>query len=152
MKITAIITLTLFISLSSFSQDSSVRKKHFNIKKGVSIGGYDPVSYFSGIPQKGSEEYQYAYKGVTYYFASDEHLKKFKVSPVKYEPQYGGWCAYAIGQTGDKVKIDPKTYQITDGKLYLFYNFKGLNTLNSWEEDQSNLQKKADKNWSKTIH
>ncbi len=134
MKIALFFLLTSMFSTSVFAQDAGVRKKHFNVKKGVSIGGYDPVSYFSGTPQKGSAEYNYSYKGITYHFVSKENLEKFKVAPEKFEPQYGGWCAYAIGETGDKVKIDPETYQILDGKLYLFYNFKGLNTLESWKK------------------
>ena len=73
--------------------------------------------------------------------------KKFKVG---YVPQYGGWCAYALGAKAKKVSIDPETYEIRDGKLYLFYNAFFNNTLESWlEEGPKELQKKADKNWEK---
>lgn len=63
-------------------------------------------------------------------------------------PQYGGWCAYAMGETGDKVKIDPETFRITDGKLYLFYNFRGNNTLIPWKQNELPLMEKANKNWN----
>lgn len=148
------LSLLLFLSLITTvatAQKESVRKKHFNIKKGVAIKGYDPVSYFSGNPLKGTKDHQHTYEGVTYYFSNDSNLKKFKSDPKKFEPQYGGWCAYAIGETGDKVKIDPKTYQIWNDRLYLFYNFGGLNTLKSWEAEEESLRNKADKNWSKTV-
>ena len=47
-----------------------------------------------------------------------------------------------------KVSIDPETYEIRDGKLYLFYNSWGTNTLESWiEESPDNLRKKACNNW-----
>jgi hypothetical protein len=32
-----------------------------------------------------------------------------------------------MGDSGDKVAIDPNTFKIIDGKLYLFYNaFSGI--------------------------
>lgn len=86
--------------------------------------------------------------GVTYYFSSEEHQRDFQINPVRFLPEYGGWCAYAIGATGDKVKIDPRTYKLLDGKLYLFYNFKGYNTLDDWNKDESNLLVKAGEYWT----
>ena len=62
-------------------------------------------------------------------------------------PQYGGYCAYAIAKDGKKVGVNPKTFEIRDGKLYLFYNSWGVNTLKKWQEDAIEFQKKADKNW-----
>ena len=67
-----------------------------------------------------------------------------------YEPQYGGWCAYAMGTSGEKVKVDPETFKIIDGRLFLFYNAFFNNTLNSWNKDEKNYHTKADQNW-KTI-
>jgi len=45
----------------------------------------------------------------------------FQADPQRYEPAYGGWCAYAM-LDGDKVEIDPGTYKLIDGNLYLFHN------------------------------
>ncbi|MEL7001973.1 MAG: YHS domain-containing (seleno)protein [Bacteroidota bacterium] len=151
MKFTLLLILTFTVSFSSLAQSEAIRKKHFNIKKKVAIKGYDPVSYFSGDPQEGSKSIWHTYKGVTYYFKDVSNQQKFKKDPAKYEPQYGGWCAYAIGETGDKVKINPERFQILDGKLYLFYDFGGFNTLESWKKDQTNLKHKADKNWEKLV-
>ena len=40
--------------------------------------------------------------------------------------------------------------EIQDGKLYLFYNSWGVNTLDKWNEAGAmNLQKKADTNWKR---
>jgi len=72
-------------------------------------------------------------------------------APDQYLPEYGGFCAYAIAKDGKKVGVNPKTFTITDGKLYLFYNSWGVNTLNKWnEEGAQDLQNKADAKW-KTI-
>ena len=148
---TLIVLLLLASNLSVFSQSTEVRKKQYNVKKGIGIQGYDPVSYFSGKPTQGNSEISAAYKGITYYFTNTANKAKFEAAPNKYEPQYGGWCAYAIGETGDKVKIDPNTFKIIDNKLYLFYNFRGTNTLTSWNENQTVLKEQGDKNWAKII-
>lgn len=145
--------LILFLLLSGCSvalaQSESTRIKHFNIKKGIALEGYDPVSYFSGKPEEGKDDFKTTYKGVTYLFSSQANLNKFKMSPDKYEPQYGGWCAYAMGADGEKVKIDPETYKIVDGKLYLFYNFWGNNTLVDWNKNERKLKDSGDLNWKK---
>ena len=62
-----------------------------------------------------------------------------------------GWCAYAMGAKGEKVEVDPETFKIVDGKLYLFYNKFFNNTLESWNKDEARLRSNADKNWSKII-
>ncbi|MEQ8583963.1 MAG: YHS domain-containing (seleno)protein [Marinoscillum sp.] len=116
-------------------------------RQGVAIGGYDPVSYFAGKPTAGRSEYSFRFQGASYYFSSSKNLEIFKLTPEKYVPQYGGWCAYAMGETGDQVKIDPETFKITNGKLYLFYNFRGNNTLIPWEQSELPLMEKADENW-----
>lgn len=52
----------------------------------------------------------------------------------------------------EKVEIDPETFKLIDGKLYLFYNAYFNNTLKSWNKDEVNLKKKADANWKKFIN
>ena len=54
-----------------------------------------------------------------------------------------------MGATGEKVEIDPETFKIVDGKLYLFYHSFTNNTLNTWTKDEAGLKSKADKNWDK---
>jgi YHS domain-containing protein len=135
------------IWIVSFGQEN--RTEIYNLKKGLALEGYDPVSFFDGNPKEGGSELKYIYKGVTYFFTSSINLNKFKSSPDKYEPAYGGWCAYAMGESGEKVKIDIETYKIVDGKLYLFYNFWGNNTLSDWNKNEAKLKAKADLNWKK---
>lgn len=125
-------------------------------KNKVAIGGYDVVSYFQGVaPKVGSSSYQFTHLGVIYYFANEANKSTFIKNPGAYLPQYDGYCAYAIGKQGKKVTIDPKTYKITDGRLFLFYNgstgFSGtqFNSLKPWVVEESELIKKSDANWIK---
>lgn len=148
-KATIFLLPVLFCAVFSFGQTEASRKLNFNIKNGVAIDGYDPVSYFNGKPMEGKNDLRFVYNGITYLFASQANLVKFKASPEKFEPTYGGWCAYAMGDSGEKVKIDPETFKILDGKLYLFYNFWGNNTLKDWNKEEKKLRSAADSNWSR---
>ena len=140
-----IFTITiLFISLSVFAQN-----ENYNTRKGVIANGYDVVAYFSNTAVKGNKKLSHTYDNVVFQFSTEENLNTFKANPKKYVPQYGGYCAYAIGVKGEKVGINPKTFEIRDNKLYLFYNSWGTNTLELWlNENPEELKVKADKNWS----
>lgn len=140
----------LLLSVMAFSQEA-LRKKEFNLNNnGLAIQGYDPVAYFKlGKAVKGSSSNAIYYQGATYYFSSPENKEIFKQDPSKYEPQYGGWCAYAMGKEGSKVEVDPETFKIINGKLFLFYNRFFNNTLKTWNKDETNLHAKADANWKK---
>jgi YHS domain-containing protein len=140
----ALFILIIFMSRFGISQQT----KYF-IEKGIAIASYDAVSYFKGNPQKGNKSFSFEYDHVQWNFINKENLQKFKSNPQKYTPQYGGWCAYAMGIDGSKVKIDPDTYKIIEGKLYLFYNFNFTNTLKSWNKNESEYLKVADSNWTK---
>lgn len=149
-----ILTTTCCMLLSFFvlkAQDATtIRKKHFNLENNVAIQGYDPVAYFNqGKAVKGHKELALVVEGVTYYFSSPANKELFRKSPASYEPQYGGWCAYAMGAKGEKVSVDPGTFKIINNKLYLFYNQFFNNTLKSWNKDEANLKSQADRNWQK---
>jgi len=146
--------LLMALQLTGFSQTVELRTKEFNLKKpNLAIEGYDPVSYFTkGKAEKGKKEFAALANGVLYNFYSAENKELFIRNYSAYEPQYGGWCAYAMGDKGEKVEVDPKTFKILDGKLYLFYNAFFNNTLKSWNKDEAGLKTKADNNWNKIIH
>ncbi|MFN0050438.1 MAG: YHS domain-containing (seleno)protein [Cytophagales bacterium] len=140
----------ILMSFISYTQETKPQRlKNYNIDKTLAIQGYDPVTYFVGKPQVGKSEYSVVYEGVTYRFSTKENMDIFKSNPTKYEPAYGGWCAYAMGSNGEKVEIDPETYKIVNGKNYLFYNKFFTNTLPDWNKMEAVLMKKADDNWSK---
>lgn len=150
MKRIFLAAIVFLVSITAFSQDA-LRKKQLNLdKKGIAIEGYDPVAYFrQGKAIEGSSSNAVIHQGVTYYFSSVENKEEFKKNPSKYEPEYGGWCAYAMGKNGEKVEIDPETFKIVNGKLFLFYNKFFNNTLKTWNKDEANLHTKADANWKK---
>lgn len=142
----------LLVGIVATGQDD-IRKKHFNLDDGIALAGYDAVSYIKqSRAVKGNKAYQLVHEGVTYYFSTPAHKEEFRKNPSKYEPAYGGWCAYAMGAEGKKVTVDPKTFKIIDGKLNLFYNRFFNNTLDDWNKDEANLKKNADINWQKTFH
>ena len=90
---------------------------------GVAIMGYDPVAYFTDRRAvKGSEEFAYEWLGTPWYFASREHRELFMRDPVRYAPQYGGFCVGEIAFQGATMNIDPEAWRIVDGKLYLSYD------------------------------
>jgi YHS domain-containing protein len=150
MKKIAVIALIFLLSgISLFAQEAT-RKKHFNLNsKGLAIEGYDPVAYFTQNKAiEGKKEFISKADGVVYRFSSAANRDLFNKNYKAYEPQYGGWCAYAMGANGEKVEVDPETFKIVNGKLYLFYHSWTNNTLNKWNKDENNLKAKADYNWT----
>ncbi|TPG39958.1 YHS domain-containing (seleno)protein [Flavobacterium pectinovorum] len=146
-----VLFVLILVSGISFAQNDAKRISQYNLEDKVAIQGYDPVGYFNqGKAIKGKKEISATYQGVTYKFSSSENKEAFLKNPSKYEPQYGGWCAYAMGSAGEKVDINPETFKIIDNKLYLFYNAFFNNTLKSWNKDEKNLKSKADNNWKNT--
>jgi YHS domain-containing protein len=133
--------------------DDAARLRNFNTYNGIALREFDPVSYFnSSKPLKGSSKFYHNYKGITYYFANAENVEEFKKSPPKYEPAYGGWCAYTVALSGERVKVNPVAYKIIDGKLHLFYNFNSDNRLLKWNKDEKKLRVSADKKWLARMH
>lgn len=142
------LSILIFFSFITNAQSGLV-----NTSKGLALQGYDAVAYFTQAKAvKGSNAYVYSYNGAKWYFANQENLNAFKISPTKYAPQYGGWCAYAMGAKGEKIDVDPETFKIIDGKLFLFYNSFLNNTLTTWNKDEKNLHAKADQNWQRIIN
>lgn len=138
-----LILLIAFTTISSLSQQTD-----YNLKKGYAAEGYDVTAYFNNKALEGSKKFTTTYDGVKFKFVSQANLDTFKKTPEKFIPQYGGYCAYAIADKGKKVSVDPETFEIRDGKLYLFYNSWGTNTLEKWnEEGPEALRKKANIEW-----
>jgi YHS domain-containing protein len=150
----SLFVLAAFGVLDIAAQNSTaLNQKHFNLEKNVALDGYDPVAYFTNNkPIKGKSSIQTKSEGITYYFSSEKNKDLFNQNPSKYRPEYGGWCAYAMGKTGEKVEVNPETYKVINGKLYLYYNAFFNNTLTDWNKDEAALKTKADKNWKSIYH
>ena len=143
-----VVILVLFLMTVHVTGQS----KDYNVKKGYAVNGYDVVSYFEGEAMEGDKAYVAEHDGIKYKFATKEHLEAFNSEPKKYLPKYGGYCAYAVAVAGKKVSVNPETFEIRDGALYLFYNSGRNNTLESWlKESPEQLKLMADKNWKEIL-
>lgn len=114
----------------------------------VGIRGYDPVAYFTdGKAVKGLPQFTSTADGVTYLFTSVAHKVAFDANPSKYEPRFGGYCAYGVSR-GSLIDIDPSAFQIVNGELLLQYS-KGV--MERFNKDQAACLQKADLNWSTLV-
>ena len=129
------------LSLTSCVTYSSL---YFADHEGLSIDGYDPVSYFSdGEPAVGDSRFRYDWTGTTWQFKSQENLDLFKAEPDRYAPQYGGYCAWAAARN-KLAPVNPEIWTIVDGKLYLNRNEK---VQKEWEANRERDIELADRYW-----
>lgn len=137
---------------ASLAQDTSVRQKQFNLKKGLALQGYDPVSYQHGGPKKGKSSLSLKHQGVTYHFSSSANRQRFQENPARYEPAYGGWCAWAM-LDGEKVKINPSSYKVVGGKTHLFYDGLLGDTRKRWNDkkDDRGQAARAQAKWRRFV-
>lgn len=147
MKQNAILKIAFLMALAVFTTLVMAKDPIYQ-SKGFAIKGYDTVAYFTaGKPVKGDKRFSHSYKGATWLFSTQENLDAFKANPEKYAPQYGGYCAYAVSK-GSTAKIEPDSWKVVDGKLYLNYN-KSIQK--KWEKDIAGYIKKADANWPNVL-
>ncbi|WOI54087.1 YHS domain-containing (seleno)protein [Parvularcula sp. LCG005] len=109
----------------------------------VALGEYDAVSFFDGAPKKGSASFKSTWNGADWYFVSAANKARFDADPQAFAPQYGGYCAWAVGQ-GYLAKGDPRYSTIVAGKLYLNFND---DVLSKWKDDIPGNIRAADANW-----
>lgn len=142
-----LIAAIVFVGMSNaFAQNVNSNKD------GVANDGYDVVNYFTtNKAERGSTDFSTAHNGATYYFVNANNLDAFKANPINYLPQFDGYCAFAVAKMNQKVPVDPATFRIDDGKLYLFYNDfwegKPFNTIVPWLNDESSMEQLAVSNW-----
>jgi YHS domain-containing protein len=137
------IYLALVIFIAAFNFGRAQESEIFAPDK-KAIKGYDPVDYFTkGEPTKGLQANKLSFAGADWYFSSNENLTLFKANPLKYMPQYGGYCAFGLAG-GYKAPTSPTAWTIVNGRLYLNYSLK---VQKDWSADQAEMISKADKNW-----
>lgn len=117
---------------------------------GVALAGYSPVSYIEdNRPERGSPDFAVENHGVTYLLASADQVKAFKANPDRFEPQCGGWCAFGMA-IEDKFPVDPASFKVVDGKLYMFLKNSNVDALALWNKGtQTEEIAKANKHWKK---
>jgi YHS domain-containing protein len=117
-------------------------------KKGVALGGYDPVTYFvGGAPTKGDAKIEATFNGALYHFVSQDNRALFEKDPTQYAPAYGGFCGYAAS-VGKVRPADPLIWSIVDRQLIVQHT-KAADEL--WRKDVSGNKRKADKYWPHLI-
>jgi hypothetical protein len=141
----AVGALSLLVGAAAhLAAQSAIAKTTYNTSRGIALGGYDMVAYFTeGRPVKGSPSFTHAWEQTTWHFASAAHRDAFAADPLKYAPQFGGFCAYGVSR-GYAVDIDPNAWTIVDGRLYLNYSKSVQRT---WDKDRATYIQKAEANW-----
>ncbi|GAA6140064.1 YHS domain-containing (seleno)protein [Arenicella sp. 4NH20-0111] len=135
-----IFSVLLTFSVSAFAGNDHVETD----KNGVILAGYDAVAYFTqNAAIEGSAEFTATHNGAIYRFSSSKNRDLFTDNPEKFEPQYGGFCAYGAA-LGKKFEVNGKAFEIVDGKLYVN---KNEDVYEVWEEDKSENIVTADQQW-----
>lgn len=117
--------------------------------KHLMLAGHDVVSYFTENTHRlGKPEIKSVYKDVTFRFSKPEHKQLFDAAPEKYLPQFGGYCTngivYGIPWGGDA-----NTWQMIDGKLYIF---GGQGSKDAFLLDVPGNMKLANQYWSGEVN
>lgn len=122
--------------------------------KGITIGGFDTVSYHSEDVKaqhkaiKGKKDLSVEWNGAIWQFTSEINRDAFLDDPERYRPAYGGYCANALSIGEGLIKTNGKTWDIFDDQLYVFYAPRGRKRWN--DGNWATYKMDADKAW-KTI-
>lgn len=142
-QILVLVTLTIFSAQAQVGRNVDA----YNDKQGpIGLVGYDPVSYFAeggGEPLEGDSSIALDYEGVVYHFATVENKETFLTNPEKYEPTYGGWCAWGMANNAT-IEIDPEIYTIDGDRIHFFV---GRRAKRNFDRDVALYTDKADDNW-----
>jgi uncharacterized membrane protein len=149
MRRRTLLALAAFAPMLALSGPASAEKAEIDTGalEGIALGGNDAVSYFTGTPAKGSDEFSTDWKGAKWKFVSAANRDAFTASPEKYAPQYGGYCAYAVSK-GTTAPGDPNAWTVVDGKLYV--NFSPA-VKEKWSQNIPGNISLANGNWPKVL-
>ncbi len=118
----------------------------YNLENGLGLKGFDPVGYFAehgGKALQGDPSIALTYGGVTYHFSSEENREIFTQNPTKYEPTYGGWCAWAMANEA-YFDIDPMLFTQNGNRMHFFIS---ASAKLQFDEDLENRENDADVFW-----
>lgn len=118
----------------------------YNVEQNVGLKGYDPVAYFKEYGAQalaGDSNIQGTYGDVTYYFASEENKVAFFENPTRFEPTYGGWCAWAMANQA-YVDINPMVFTQHGNRMHFFIS-QGAKV--RFDRDLLNREADADMFW-----
>lgn len=143
----AIFAIALVVGVAHM--DVKDRAKLYNVRAGnpVAVRGYDVVEYHrSNKAVKGREEFTLLHNGIMYRFSNEDNLKNFEMDPAAYMPAHGGWCSSAMA-FGRKVDINPESFVVENGRLFLFYKGIRGDGKKDWLANQPQWLKDADVHW-----
>ncbi len=146
-----VVVVVLGVAVAGASAYLNRQRPTFNLTEGdLALAGYDPVGYFpegGGTPQPGDPKWTAMQNGRRYQFVSVANRDRFTAAPGHYEPQFGGWCAYAVAH-GYKFEVDPHQYLVEDDRLLLFYGgILGDARSEFIKEGAADGVSAADRNW-----
>lgn len=96
-----------------------------NVSSSEALSGYDPASYFQGLPQRVNADITLEQAGVVYRFASEENRVAFPRALRDRSPHTAAVVLITCLMV-TWVEIDAGTYKLIDGNLNLFYDgFRG---------------------------
>lgn len=138
-----------WLGLLSAATALAAEKSLLNLdKEGIALQGYDPVAFFVvKAPLKGKPEFTSEFHGAKYRFHSARNKDAFDKDPARYEPQFGGYCAFGVSK-GKLVEIDVNAFQVVDGRLLLQYS---PSVRDQFNQDVAGNLKKAETNWPKLV-
>lgn len=139
MKQLLITTGLILVTLFSVAQKSEIYSP-----SGIAINGFDAVAFYNDSKAvKGNDAFSYSWKNANWLFSSQQNLDSFKLMPEKYEPAYGGYCAYGASR-GYKAPTEADTWAIVENKLYFNYNQK---VKQIWEQKRQAYIDSANAKW-----
>lgn len=140
----AVSGLIIAFLISTTSQQVNAQVSEVFAPQGKALKGYDVVAFHTQqTPVKGNDQFTYQWKGADWNFSNQANLDSFKANPTRFEPQYGGYCAYGTSE-GHKAPVDIDTWTLLDGKLYFNYNQQ---VKKMWTKNQAQLIQKANEQW-----
>ena len=113
------------------------------------LKGADVTAYFTqGKYVQGNAQFKSTFEGVTFYFVSLETKALFDKEPMKYQPEFGGYCAngivYGIPWGGDA-----DSFLMQAGKLYIF---GGAGSRDGFLVDVPRNMALAEKYWKEEVN
>jgi YHS domain-containing protein len=92
----------------------------FDPYTGLSLGGYDPVAYFTdGTAVRGNDENEVVVGDTFWHFANKGNADAFRSSPQTYVPGFGGYSPIGLAR-GVPQPGSPGIFTIYHSRVYLF--------------------------------
>lgn len=110
---------------------------------GIAIDGSDPVAYFAEQGPVPGGTADVMWKGTTWTFDTADNAAAFEADPMRFAPQFGGYCAFAASR-GYLAPTTPEAWTIHKGQLFLNANLRAR-TL--WLQDIEGNIAKGHANW-----